>query len=295
VLSSSLVVLAGGTHFHDDYPRWRRYRHYRYLTRFLAILAVARLGRRPVIALGQGVGPLGHFGGRALARALMWLVPAGTVRDDASLRCAQFVGAGREWQRTCDTAAAAPERWCDPDLPRRNIAVAPVFGAEPGLWTACVAAISATWDTVDARGVTVLGFRGGDREDDAQVVTEVSRSLAMAVPTEGIVFDDDLVSLTEALGQASIVLCARYHALVLALLAGAVPIVLPAHRKLCDTAELVGLPPQLVVREASVEAIAHALRAAREIDARKFRPVLEDLRANLEHDGALLARFGGSE
>jgi hypothetical protein len=76
--------------------------------------------------------------------------------------------------------------------------------------------------------------------------------------------------------------------MVLAALAGAVPVVLPAHPKLVDGAEQLGLPCELVVTELRVDAIAKAIRAALAFDARKLRPLIDDLRDSLAFDAALL-------
>lgn len=290
VLRASSVVLAGGTHFDDQFTGARRLRHYRYLARYLAVLALARIARRPVIALGQGIGPLPHRTGRILTRAVFALVPNGTVRDDVSHGLARRLGAGRGWQRTFDSAAGAPELWHE-QTPRGSTAgIAPVFGTAPdSLWSTCATALAGAYEQAALDAVSVITFRGGNREDDRGAAAELETTLARTGPVTTTEFAGDVTELSDALAACRIVLCGRYHALILTLLAGAVPVVLPAHPKLADAATLVGLPPSLIVRQPSVEALAAAIEAALDFDARKLRPVLDDLRMTLADDRAILA------
>ena len=291
VFGASTVVLAGGTHFDDPFSGGRRLRHYRYLARFLAVFAIAKVMRRPVVALGQGIGPLPHRSGRLLTRVLFALVPNGTVRDDTSYRLARRLGAGRGWRRTFDSAAAAPGLWREGDPASMTAGIAPVFGTAPdALWPTCATALATAYERCDIDSVNVIAFRGGDREHDRDVAAELATTLARTGPVAVTEFAADVTELTDALASCRVVLCGRYHALILTLLAGSVPVVLPAHPKLADAAALVGLPPALIVRHPSAEAIGAAIDAALEFDARKLRPVLDDLRLTLIDDVAILAR-----
>jgi polysaccharide pyruvyl transferase WcaK-like protein len=291
VLGASTVVFAGGTHFDDQFGGTRRLRHYRYLARFLAVFALARVARRPVVALGQGIGPLPHRPGRLLARVLFALVPNGTVRDDASYRLARQLGAGTGWRRTFDSAAAAPGLWREGEERAAVAGIAPVFGTAPdGLWPACATALLCAYERGAIDAVHVIAFRSGDREHDLDAATELVTALAGSVTVTGTEFGGNVTEIADALGTCRVVLCGRYHSLVLALLAGAVPVVLPAHAKLVDAAALVGLPPALIVSDPSVSAIVAAIDAALDFDARKLRPVLDDLRLTLVDDVSILAR-----
>jgi polysaccharide pyruvyl transferase WcaK-like protein len=288
---SSGAVLCGGTHFEDAFATRRRLRHYRYLACYLAVLTIARVLRRPAVAIGQGIGPLTHPVGRVLTRTLFAVVPAGTVRDDASLALARRLGARpTRWVRTFDTAAAVPSYTARAGTGRAALAIAPVHHAPPALWDACAAALRTAWPDLGADRIDVVVCRSGTREDDLAAGRAISARLQPWAPTRMTVFGDDAGALVAAFAGTRVVLCARYHALVLAMLAGAVPVVLPAHPKLADTAALVGVPDALIVRECSAGAIARALRAAAELDARKLRPALDDLRDALGHDRALLTR-----
>jgi polysaccharide pyruvyl transferase WcaK-like protein len=279
VWHASSVVLGGGTHFDDRFEGRRRLRHYRYLVRYLAVLLLARVLGRPVVALGQGFGPLPTRTGRGLTRALFMIVHNGTVRDDASLVWARRLGCGPGWTRTFDSAAAAPAHWREPDWRPAKLAIAPVFGTAPdGLWPSCATAIAIAYEHGDVEAVDVDALRGGDREADTAPTAELMTAIGRTVPSIVTSFDGRVEPLVDAFGSARVVLCGRYHALVLALLAGSVPIVLPAHPKLHDAATLVGLPPALIVRHASAESIVRAIEAAIDLDARKLRPALEDLR-----------------
>jgi polysaccharide pyruvyl transferase WcaK-like protein len=295
VRDASSVVLCGGTHFNDDFALLRRIRHYRYLARYLAVLVFARVWRRPVVAIGQGFGPLTHPTGRLLTRALFFVVSSGTARDEASLASARRLGAGPRWQATFDSAAASALVDVSGTTARESLVIAPVYGTAPAeLWATCAQVVDATWDTLDLRHIDICTLRTGNRESDRAIAARLALGLRTTAPIRVTASGDDVASVADVMQRARVVLCGRYHALVLALLAGAVPVVLPAHRKLVDTAELVGLPETLIVRRPNADAIANAIRSAVEFDARKLRPVLDDLRESLAYDAALLATAEGA-
>lgn len=294
---ASAVVLCGGTHFFDDISLRRRVRHYRYLARYLAVVTLARALGRPVVALGQGVGPLVHPTGRSLARAFFRLVPAGTVRDDGSHAVAREHGAGRDWTCTIDTAFARPRAGRVAEL-GPVLTLAPVYGSRSAgtgagdlapLWDAFAGGLADVWDDLDLGRIDVLAVRTGKREADAELAAALARRLREVAPASLRLFSGSVDDIVDNLAGSSIVVCGRYHAFVFALLAGSVPIVLPTHQKLLDTAELVELPDALVVREATTGAMAKALLAAAEIDPLDLAPRVEELRERLVRDGLLVA------
>jgi polysaccharide pyruvyl transferase WcaK-like protein len=295
VRDASSVVMCGGTHFNDDFPALRRMRHYRYLARYLAVLVLARIWRRPVVAIGQGFGPLIHPSGRLLTRLLFFVVGAGTARDEASLASARRLGAGSGWQATFDSAAASAYINPSRSTTRDSIVIAPVYGTvAPEVWSTCAQVVDAMWDTLDLRRIDICTLRTGTRESDRAISARLAFTLRSTAPLRVTASGDDASSAVDVMGRARVVLCGRYHSLVLTLLAGSVPVVLPAHRKLVDTAELVGLPEALIVRHPNADAIANAIRCAVEFDPCKLRPVLDDLRESMAYDAALLAAAEGA-
>jgi polysaccharide pyruvyl transferase WcaK-like protein len=292
---ASSVVMCGGTHFNDNFATARRIRHYRYLGLYLGVLALARIMRRPVVAIGQGFGPLLHPTGRLLARALFFVVGAGTARDEASLASARRLGASTQWQATFDSAAASALVEGTVGHPRDSLVIAPVHGTAPAeLWSTCAQVVDATWDTLGLERIEICTLRTGSRESDRAIAARLALGLRATASLRITAFADDVADVVAVMRRGRVVLCGRYHALVLALLAGAVPVLLPAHRKLLDTAELVGLPDALIVRHATADAIAHAIRSALDFDPRKLRPVLDDLRDSLAYDASLLAAAEGA-
>ena len=262
------------------------------------VLAFARALGRPVVALGQGVGPLGHPTGRALAWGFFRLVPVGTVRDDGSLAAARAQRAGSGWTRTVDTAFARPHGALRAGT-RRTLALAPLFGTRAAgtgvgeldqLWDALVGGVTDAWFDLGLERIEVLAVRTGEREADIALALRIAGKLRHVAPAAVQTFTGSVDDLIDDLGSASIAVCGRYHAFVFALFAGAVPIVLPTHQKLLDTAELVGLPEALVVREATAGAIAKALIAATEFDPHDLAARVSELRRKLARDEALVTR-----
>ena len=103
--ASEAVVIVGGTHFHDDYKLRRYLRHARYLLRYLAVFALARARRVPVVLISQGIGPLRRASARLMARLALRLATRVTVRDESSARWARRL-AGVRPQRAFDLAGA---------------------------------------------------------------------------------------------------------------------------------------------------------------------------------------------
>lgn len=84
VIESDVLVVCGGTTFHDNYAGRKHTRHLSNLLKFVVLSLVARLTRSRVLLLGIGVGPFTRRPTRWLTNAWLGLASAVLVRDSQS-------------------------------------------------------------------------------------------------------------------------------------------------------------------------------------------------------------------
>ena len=92
LVKSDCVILGGGTHFHDDYPKSRLARHALYLGRILLFQLIAKMFGRRVLWIGVGIGPLTKDLFELLTLVGCRLTDGVSVRDDASFRELRKIG-----------------------------------------------------------------------------------------------------------------------------------------------------------------------------------------------------------
>ena len=117
LLRADLVLLAGGSHFHDRFG-WRSVR---ILALLLGLFALARLGGARVGFAGVGIGPLGRRASRALVRQLLRLANAVLVRDPRSARIAHRLAPGCSVVEGLDLALLLPPHEA-PQKPHGDVA-----------------------------------------------------------------------------------------------------------------------------------------------------------------------------
>jgi len=87
LLNCELLIILGGTHFHDYEMKGKRF-YYQVikLLRWLILFAIAKLNGSEVVLIGHGIGPLNHFVYRTLVFHIFKFVDQITVRDEMSLK-----------------------------------------------------------------------------------------------------------------------------------------------------------------------------------------------------------------
>lgn len=237
------LVLGGGTHFHDDYSSWRWFRHAIYLGRLVTAAAIARLLRRRVVWAGMGFGPLR----RRSARFLTWLglrfCHHITVRDAASFR------ETRGWAKDrisvgFDLAALLSPPTVPDTKEQLGISLTGRGVAEQELHTRVSDAVCNLLEERPALQVRVLVLRGGTREADEEISRSLVHELERTAPGRValVPWRADPNTMLAEIGRCGSVLATRYHAALLAYLAGCRLLLLPYHRKLDDLADEIALP-----------------------------------------------------
>jgi polysaccharide pyruvyl transferase WcaK-like protein len=261
VLQSDAVVLGGGTHFHDDYQPRRYLRHFVYMARIVALTFVARTFRKPVFWIGMGIGPLNRVSARWLTRIGLSLCSGISVRDLASLREVQRLGSHPTLTRAFDLAAQMPAVFEESRNPRTPETGGPSTIGVSLTSVAATAYGAAEFDEQLERSlakclgerlradgrlrIRVFVIRGGEREDDATISARFRDRFEPELlrRVELVPYLEDPEATFREVTRCDAFIATRYHAAILAYLAGCKLLLLAYHRKLSDLVSEIGLGP----------------------------------------------------
>jgi polysaccharide pyruvyl transferase WcaK-like protein len=248
------LAMGGGTHFHDDYRTTRLVRHWWYLSRIVLVSAAAKAFGKRVVWLAVGFGPLDGAVTRAFARVALRLCDQMTVRDRASLKQVQRLVPGSAVTQSFDLAALLRRRirpGSRGSRQRLGVSLIDITRTRAGstvrehrLRESVAEGLQLVLDAVPTLDVSMLTLRGGSREDDVAVTRYVSGRVAARHPGRVAVvdYDESPHVMFEHVAECDYLLGARYHANVLAFLAGVPQLVIAYHRKCADLCEQIGLP-----------------------------------------------------
>ena len=252
--SADIVILGGGTHFHDDYLGARLLRHYRYMARYVAVFCISKMLRKRVFFLGMGIGPLRRWPSRLIARCAFALADGISVRDQASLEEASALGAGKKTLRAFDLTALKFADQITSAKPSNPLWLAVSLTDIPGSESKLVGRMRLVETLAGGLGqllatrhdvcVKVVVIRGGERESDielSQLLVEALSKYRDRVKLHPYSHDPEDCAREFRSSYAACVM--RYHAGLLAYLAGCRLLLLPYHRKLVDLGCELGLSP----------------------------------------------------
>lgn len=252
------VVLGGGTHFHDDYTPRRYWWHFRYMTFIVGLSWTARLLGKRIYWLGMGFGPFHRLSAKLITRFGLKSCHGVTVRDRQSYHEVQ------SWVHTAslchafDLAALLDNISNEPidsvrgDAQVLGISVTSVQATASGgkltdatYWSRFVSALEDIYSHHLSLHIRVFVFRGGNREDDKAISQQVVKSLQAIDPDriELVPYFDDPIKTLQAAQACSSFIASRFHAGVLAYLAGCRLLLLAYHRKVRDLASEIDLSP----------------------------------------------------
>ena len=299
IRNSSVLILGGGTHIHDDYSTKRYIRHVRYMVMLVTLSLITRLLGKKVLWLGMGLGPCHRRMTLLLLKLALRVPHVVTVRDSASVREASRVG--REVSLTFDLAALLFEGLEEKAGDRRRSIGISVMSLEaiPSAtsWrTSLMDHLRQGLETVlDAEPdveVRIFTIRGGTREDDTAVSALLYRSLTEKYRdrVQLIPYQPDPRTTILGIQECAVFVGMRFHACLLAALSRCAVLFVPYHRKVQDLAQDLECPPVSVLDPNQSEAgtIASRLRSAL-ADADVFRPgvptssLVADAKRNIDH------------
>ncbi|MCB0189836.1 MAG: polysaccharide pyruvyl transferase family protein, partial [Caldilineaceae bacterium] len=282
------LVLGGGTHFHDDYVGLRYWRHYRYMARFVVLNLIARLMGKKVLWLGMGLGPFSRGTTRWLTQLGVALCDAVTVRESASLAEANQLNNASKVRLSFDLAALL-QLDLSPVAERANILGISVMSMSnlktdgSALNDHYLEHLSQTLDallTADATlQVRIFLIRGGERESDVQMSTELYEQLHRQYRDRVrlVPYNSDPLIIAREIGACRAFMATRFHAALLSYLCGCRLLFLAYHRKVADLAGEIGLHPDAVLpmtTDLSTETLRN--RLTRLVSAKDwYQPTLE--------------------
>ena len=299
IRSSSVVVLGGGTHIHDDYSTRRYMRHVRYMVMLIMLSLITRLMGKKVLWLGMGLGPCYRRMTSRLLKLALRVPHVVTVRDRASMKEASR--AGRDVPLTFDLAALLFEGLEQRvGGQRRSIGISVMsLEAIPSAasWRSSLIdhlrlGLEMVLDAEPDVEVKIFTIRGGTREDDAAVSALLHRSLTEKYRDRVYLlpYQPDPRTTVLAIQECTVFVGMRFHACLLAALSRCAVLFVPYHRKVQDLAHDLECPSVSVLNPNRAEAgtIASRLRSALS-DGDEFRPgvptatLVADAKRNIDH------------
>ena len=254
LFKTDVVILCGGTHFHDEYSLSRYVRHLRYLTRYTIIFGISKLRNKKNIILGNGFGPFNYKITKFITRQTLKIIHLVTARDQKSLNEITALGIQKKKAHKAFDLAALLEKnnnyGNDPNL--IGVSLTPITkyhsnGEE--LNQKYYKKVSSTLGSIleqhPEKRVKIFIIRGGDRESDVQISKQLLNDLTYRYGSHRVLLQDYYLNphitlnLISECGSGFI--ATRYHAAMLSYISGLRIIFLAYHRKLIDLAAEIGL------------------------------------------------------
>ncbi len=297
---SNVVLLAGGSHFHDRFG-WRSLR---ILSSVLGLMVFARVSGAKVGYAGIGIGPLRGVAGRALVRLLLRLAHAIHVRDEHSARLCRRLVPSRPTIEGVDLAFLIPPEGRARE-PRRDgpftlgLSVIPYFSeferdeaSDTRAIDAIAEAIAAVAREIPLR-VALLPFF--DARESRRSDYVISERLVSLLRTCGVTAETRGGSVEQAkrtIAACDAVLATRYHAALLAYVEEKPMVIVEYDPKCRALADQLGLPSTARVLPAELLDSAFLTGRIRALIARHedFRPAVR-VAAMHEHAQVALREF----
>lgn len=255
---TKVLILGGGTHFHDDYHKKRLKRHYLYLTKILVITLLYRLSFKKVYYLGVGYSPLSSSKIKKYAKLSVLLANQITVRDKISLQNLNHLSKKVHSSRLhlmFDLASLHKE------VERTKTKKDTVVGISltsfryssntnnDALWNNhIIPQIGFIYRNTQI-SVRIFVFRGGSRESDISLSKKLQEHLYEIDPSRVRVYGymDDTEKFVNPLAQCEYFIATRYHSAVIAYLVGCKMLIIPYHQKLIDVVDMIDLDMHAVM------------------------------------------------
>lgn len=262
---SSTVVVGGGTIFHDSFRGKYLVSYLMKLAAWVAKLAVARALGRHVFIVGAGIGPLRSMPGKIISFLALGLCNRIGVRDQASLKTIQSLKLGHKAEVGFDISALAQsgfqDRAINHQTEEKYLGISPVpftpFSIKNSdrtkvYWESLAAVLRERLEKDHKLRVRIFVLSGGGtiEHDDEGVAKMLTDNLALAAPEriELVTYDGcNIWAIVRSIAECRYFIAARYHAAMVAYLAGCYLAVVPYNRKVSDLALQIGLNKRAIL------------------------------------------------
>lgn len=269
-LQTKMLILGGGTHFHDDYHEKRLRKHYLYLTKILFISFLYRLTFKKVYYLGVGYAPLKSAKINNFTKLSLLLAHRITVRDKVSLQNLQRLKPRSQTSGlslTFDLASLHKEVGLENTKADGILGISLTsFGFSSNsnndtVWdNHIIPQIGSIYKKTQIT-VRIFVFRGGSRESDIPLSKKLQEHLLEIDPSRVtlIEYTDNTEKFITPLSQCNYFIATRYHSAVIAYLVGCRLLIIPYHQKLIDIVQMIDLDMYAVVDLQKPEIFTHKL------------------------------------
>jgi polysaccharide pyruvyl transferase WcaK-like protein len=283
LVSSSRVILGGGTHLYDYGRVGNRVMR---LLQLLLIFSVARSLSKKVMFIGIGVEPPERTWGKLIIRAICNTAHCISVRDKESYKTLTTMGVRAKVIQGFDLSAIID--FPNDELVRHNegkmlgISVLPYYGiyyrdseSDNKLLANFSQAFNLWLDANDHNRVRLIVFKADSKDDDGDFTESLFRLLHHHDRVEVVPYDHDPMTTLKRIQECDAFIGMRYHSCVLAYITKRPLLVVSYARKNNALATDIGLDPRGLI----------------EIDAVRDRGLEQEIKGLMETPSEYLAKL----
>lgn len=268
------LVFAGGSIF-QDVTSLRSVAYYSGLSKW------AKAGRKKVIMLSQGVGPLNRILGKSMASKAFGMADLVSVRDQASAVALKSLGYRGEPRLTGDLAFLLPKPALDPNVQSFQVGEMRSVGLAPRPYGKGdqVVRVFGELARLLYRSNSMPVLIEMDQTEDGPLIDAISKTQGGKIPSLRKLGTP--MQLQQRLARVDGVIAMRLHAGILSVTVGVPPYMVSYDPKVNAFANALGLPSPPSIKDASAERIFEGFQESMR-DKDRHAATLERKRAEQE-------------
>lgn len=249
LFSSQVLILGGGTHFHDDYTNERYRKHFVYLLKILVITLIFKLLGKKVVYMGMGFGPFKRRLTLILTKISLRLVDVITVRDHKSLeRLNEKNISANNCHVNFDLVSMNPFLFKHKQKNEDSLGISMTSfeysanNLNDSVWDELFPSLVEKYKTSQLT-IKIFVFRSGNKESDLPLSQSLFKQLNSidSKRVKLVTYSGNTKAFIDEMNSCSNFIATRYHSAVLAYLCNCRLLIIPYHIKLIDFAEHVQL------------------------------------------------------
>ena len=255
ILNSQILILGGGTHFHDEYITSRYRRHLLYLSKILIITLIFKLLGKKVAYIGMGFGPFTRRATSIITKICLALVDVVTIRDDKSAQRLKDNNIHVKNSNVGFDLVSMNPHLSDYVTGENNILGISITSfnysnnkASDEVWNSIFTSIVEQFEKVDIT-IKIFIFRSGEKESDLPLSQELLDRLQVIDKNRVklIFYDGRTQEFLNEVNSCKYFIATRYHSAVVAYLCNCHLLIIPYHNKLIDLLNTIQLSEQALL------------------------------------------------
>ncbi len=259
LFESNMLILGGGTHFHDDYNNKRLIRHYFYMLKILLISFSFKIQKKKVYYLSVGVGPVNKHLTRWIINVANLLSDMIIVRDTRSFKYLQSLKLKQENLffnfdiSVLSIISILNQIEVEKDDKVYGISLTSFEFSDQKIddsyWYDFFFPIILKYYQNNNCKFKLFAFRSGVRESDIPLCNELYKMLKEFDPVrvELFIFENNIETLLKEIYFCKKFIACRYHSAITAFCAKCELFIIPYHQKLIDFASDISLLDQFIL------------------------------------------------